>query len=136
MCLNKYVCERIDSGYNSFGLLPPLLPHLQVGIKWLFWQVPQMRSTLVCTTLDSKILVGYNSCSVSKAVIGHEILYNESTVCLGTSCFHQWDQIIKQVHNWKDKIRKQTEIVSKRRVINSQHTHILFGQCLHKYDKR
>ena len=93
-----------------------------------------MRCTLVCTTLDSKILVVYNSCSVSKAVIGHEILYNESTVCLDTSCFHQWDQGIKQVH--KDKIRKQTEIVCKIRVINSQHTHILFGQCLHKYDKR
>ena len=71
-----------------------------------------MRSTLVCTTLDSKILVVYNSCSVSKAVIGHEILYNESTVCLDTSCFHQWDQGIKQVH--KDKIRKQTEISSKQ----------------------
>ena len=88
-----------------------------------------MRCTLVCTTLDLKILVGCNSCSVSKAVIGHEILYNESTVCLDTSCFHQWDQGIKQVH--KDKIRKQTEIVSKMRVINSQHKHILFGQCLH-----
>lgn len=90
-----------------------------------------MRCTLVCTTLDSKLLVGCNSCSVSKAVIRHEILYNESTVCLDTSCFHQG---ITEVH--KDKIRKQTEIVSKMRVINSQHTHILFGQCLHKYDKR
>ena len=88
-----------------------------------------MRSNLVCTTLDSKILVGCNSCSVSKAVIRHEILYNESTVCLDTSCFHQRDQGITQVH--KDKIRKQTEIVSKMRVINSQHKHILFGQCLH-----